>query len=278
MRAILGAVLLSALTLVSGPTSGYGQAVASNETPLKAPASPVRPFPVGEVLSYEAKINKILRGLSVADLTFTVSDAPENRGMLISADARSKGSLLKLFRYSFIQKYDSLIDPLQFRALNTKKHDEQKDRVREGEAWFDYGEKRVTYTEVDPKEPMRPPRRIASQIEAKTQDLVSGVYALRMLPLAVGKSFELTISDSGLVYQIPVRVTAREPQKTVLGKVFCFRIEPQVFGSGRIIESEGNMIIWVTDDDRRIPVRSQINTSLGKIEIRLRSASGSKQT
>jgi hypothetical protein len=58
--------------------------------------------------------------------------------------------------------------------------------------------------------------------------LITGIYTLRRLPLAVGKTFELKVSDSGLIYKIPVRVTAREEQKTILGKVWCFRVEPQV--------------------------------------------------
>ncbi|MCU1289858.1 MAG: hypothetical protein JWN60_2087, partial [Acidobacteria bacterium] len=47
--------------------------------------------------------------------------------------------------------------------------------------------------------------------------------------------FEVSISDSGLVYKIPVRVTARELQKTIYGKIWCFRVEPEVFGTNRLI-------------------------------------------
>jgi hypothetical protein len=118
---------------------------------------------------------------------------------------------------------------------------------------------------------MKPPRKIASTIQDQTHDIISGIYALRLLPLAVGKTFDFTVSDSGLVYDIPVKVTGREIQKSVLGKVWCFKVEPQVFGPGKLIEKEGSMIIWITDDARRIPVRSQINAPLGKIEVKLRA-------
>jgi Protein of unknown function (DUF3108) len=158
-------------------------------------------------------------------------------------------------------------------VIKTVKQDIQKDRVRDSEALFDYGDKRVTWTEVDPKDPMRPPRKIASEIEGTTHDLISGVYSLRMLPLAVGKTFNLKISDSGLVYSVPVKVTAREMQKTEIGRVMCFRVEPEVFGPGRLVESDGKMVIWITDDARRIPVRSQVNASVGKIEIKIKSVS-----
>lgn len=232
-----------------------------------------RPFAAGEVLKYEAKFNKIIRGITVGDLTFTVANAPMDGNYLIKAEAVSKGTLIKLFGFSFLQEYQSTIGSRNFRALKTTKHDVQKDRIRDSEAVFDYGDQRVTFVETDPSEPMKPPRKIASAIPDQTHDIISGIYEIRLLPLAVGKTFDLTVSDSGLVYQVPVKVTARERQKTALGKVWCFRVEPQVFGPGRMIEKEGSMIIWITDDARRIPVRAQINASIGRIEIKLKSAS-----
>jgi len=235
------------------------------------------PFAAGETLSYEAKISKIISGVPVADLTFVVSDGTPGQ-MQIKADAKSKGTLLRLARYSFLYSFASNIDTADFRIKSTERRTAEKERVRTGEATFDYGEKRVTYVETDPTEPMRPPRKIASDIEDHTQDVVSGIYSLSMLPLAVGKRFDITVSDSGLVYDVPVRVTARELQKTVLGKVWCFRVEPDVFGPGRMVEDEGSMRIWITDDAARIPVRSRIDTSFGRVEVRLKSVANSTLT
>jgi hypothetical protein len=238
-------------------------------------AQPSPPFEEGETITYEGKVSKIIPGIAVADLTFIV-DRVEGEDYLIRAEAKSKGTLLKLFRFSFLQKFESTIDDRDFRVVRTVKHDVQKDRVRDSEALFDYGDKRVTWTETDPKEPMKPPRRIASEIEGTTHDLISGVYSLRMLPLKVGETFNLKISDSGLVYDVPVRVTARERLKTEIGRVMCFRVEPDVFGPGRLVEGNGKMVIWITDDARRLPVRSQVNASIGKIEIKIQSLSNTK--
>ncbi|HEY0458299.1 MAG TPA: DUF3108 domain-containing protein [Pyrinomonadaceae bacterium] len=233
-----------------------------------------KPFAAGEVLTYEGKISKVIQGIAVADLTFTFSDAPNGADYLIKTEAKSKGSLLRFFRYSFFQQYDSLVENRSFRILKTSKHDEQKERVRDSEAVFDYENRQVTFVEANPKEPMRAPRKIASEIAGDVHDMVSGLYAMRMLPLAVGKVFEIIISDSGLLYKVPIRVTAREVQKSVLGKVMCFRVEPEIFGVNRLIEQEGSMIIWITDDARRIPVRSQIKSNIGKIEVKLKQATG----
>jgi hypothetical protein len=229
------------------------------------------PFIDGETLSYEGKISKIIRGIAVADLTLTLSKTTGD-DYLVKGEARSKGTLLKLFRFSFIQELQSSIDSENFRVVRTVKHDVQKERVRNSEALFDYSERRVTYVETDPNDRMRPPRRIASEIDDTSHDLISGLYSLRLMPLAVGKTFRMSVSDSGLVYDIPIRVTAREQQKTIFGKQWCFRVEPEVFGSSRLIEREGDMKIWITDDARRLPVRSVVNTPYGKVDIRLKSA------
>lgn len=233
--------------------------------------TPVMPFKVGESLTYEGKFSKtILRGIAVADLNFTVSNLPKSGDFLVKAEAKSKGTLLRLFSFEFYQRIESTVAGEQQNVLKTFKRDEQGDRVRESEAEFDYESNKVTYIETDPKDPARPPRRVASPIETDTQDLISAIYALRRLPFAVGKTFELTISDSGLVYKVPVRVTGREVQKSILGKVPCWRVEPEIFGENRMIEQKGSITIWITDDARRLPVRSRIDSNIGRIEVKLK--------
>lgn len=231
------------------------------------------PYTVGETLTYDGKVSKaIIRGINIADINFSVSSAPNKKDYIIDAQAVSRGSLLSLFRFKFLEKISSTVDGGTFSVLRSVKRDEQGDRVRDSEATFDYAQKTVTYVETDPNDLARPPRRIASTIENNTYDLVSGVYAMRRLPLAVGKTFYLNVSDSGLVYKVPVRVTARETQNSVIGKKICFRIEPEIFGNGRMIEQKGSMILWITDDERRLPLRAQINTGIGRVEVKLRKA------
>ncbi|MGI8641067.1 MAG: DUF3108 domain-containing protein [Pyrinomonadaceae bacterium] len=231
----------------------------------------VESYKAGETLNYEGKFSKLLlRGVSVADLNFTVENIPNSQNFLVKSEAKSKGTLIKLFGFKFNQDIQSTVNGENFSILKTIKRDEQGDRVRESGAIFDYTEKKVIYVETDPNDLARPPRRVASPIEKDTQDLITGIYMIRRLPLAVGKTFELSISDSGLVYKIPVRVTARQQQKSILGKTWCFRVEPEVFGENRLIEKDGSMILWITDDSRRLPVRAQIDIDFGKVEVKLK--------
>lgn len=228
------------------------------------------PYVEGESITYEGKYKKFGISFSIAEVTFTVSKFPETENYFIKSEANSKGTLTKLFNFKFYQRYESTIDAEKLNILKTVKRDEQGDRIRESEAIFDYQDKKVSYIETDPKDVARPPRRVASTIDFDTQDIVSAVYMLRGKDLAVGKTFVFKVSDSGLVYDVPIRITARERKKSILGKKWCWKVEADVFGEGRFIEQEGSFVFWITDDELRIPVRADLETKLGDVKINLR--------
>ena len=179
-------------------------------------------------------------------------------------------------RYSFSEEIDTLADSRDLHALSSTKHDVQKQRIRDSVTTFDYQRKMITWVESNPDEPMRPPRTIASDLNGPTHDIITGIYFLRTLPLSLGYSTTIDLSDSGLIYQIPVRVAARERQKTIFGDVWCWRVEPQLFGQGRFFEQKGKMEIWITDDARKIPVRARVNAEVGKVDIKLKEATNLK--
>ncbi|MEQ1924381.1 MAG: DUF3108 domain-containing protein, partial [Pyrinomonadaceae bacterium] len=252
MKAIFQKLLMLATFVLAAVTVQFAQP-ETKEFPGKKFA--------GESGEYEAKYSKII-SFSIAELKIQTSLAPNGNDLIIKGDATSKGTLAKMFSYSFVQNYVSTVDLNGFKILKTVKHDVQKERVRDGEAIFDYGQKRVTYVETDPKDPNRPPRRIASDIDETMNDISSAVFAMRLLPREVGRRSEIPLSESGIVYRVPLAVTRRELVKTDIGKLWCFRVEPDIFGPGRLIEEKGKLVIWVTEDERRIPVKAQVNVSV----------------
>jgi hypothetical protein len=256
-------------TIVLTAGIALASAVGIFAQPSRAVDDAGRKF-AGERLVYDGKISRMKFTFSVAELTFTATDDPQNDGLLIKAEAVSKGTLLSLFRFSFLQQINSNVDLAGFKATRTDKHDVQKERVRDSEAVFDYQQRRVTFVETDPTDKMRAPRRIASGISDPSYDLVSAIYYLRLQDLAVGKRFELEVSDSGLVYKLPVFVAGRDQQKGPTGKVQCWRLEPDIFGPGKLIEKKGKMVIWITDDPSRIPVLAKINSEYGTLTIKLK--------
>jgi hypothetical protein len=242
------------------------------------------PFEPAEELVYEGELSRSLfRGIDIADLRFTAERTPadaasakDRRGnaatrLRFTAEAVTKGLFRKLFGLRFRQRIESTVEPSTFTVLQTIKLDEQGDRQRRSEAIFDRSAGKVVWTERDPKDPTREPRIVTSEFSGAVQDIASVFYYLRTQPLAPGKRFEITISDSGRVYCLPVSVVEKKKMKTVLGEVSTLRVDPELFGEGRLVRGTGKISVWLTDDARHIPVQARISTDRGTLNIKLKS-------
>jgi hypothetical protein len=272
-------LLICALALVGA--SAKSSARQSADVPVRLPFAP------REELVYEGEFTKsLLRKVDIAELRFTATLEPagptgnpqENvearKSLRLTLDAASKGLLRKLFGLRFHQHIESTVDPVSFAVLQTKKLDEQGDRRRTSEAIFDRTAGKVVWTERDPNDPTKEPRVVSADFNGAVQDLASIFYFLRTQPLALGQSLEITISDSGRIYRVPVKVVEKKMMKSVLGEVSVLRVEPDVFGEGRLVRGRGKMAIWFTDDARRIPVRAHISNEMGTLDIKLKSITG----
>ncbi|HEV3471275.1 MAG TPA: DUF3108 domain-containing protein [Pyrinomonadaceae bacterium] len=278
LRHYLAATLLSAVVLSSiAPASG----TPKEHTP-RGDAPPL-PFVPSEQLVYEGEFSKLLlRGIKIAELRFTANRpaqaaAPAGTAgtvapLLLTTDVESKGWFRKLFGLNFRYHVETTVGGDSFNVLRTAKLDEQGKRVRTSEAVFDYEGKRVEWTERDPNNQAQAPRVVTAALEGPTQDIVSAIYFLRTLPLTPGQTFDISISDSGRVYRVPGRVVAeKKKMKSVLGKVSVVRVDVELFGEGRPIEGKGKMSMWVTSDERRIPVKARLSHDLGQLDIHLKS-------
>jgi ribosomal protein L21E len=187
-----------------------------------------------------------------------------------TGDVSSKGFFSKLFNLNFREQIESLVEPSSFTIQKTKKIDEQGKRARASEAVYDHANGKVVWIEHDPNNSSRPPRTASSSFTGRVQDVLSAIYYLRMQPLELGKTFELTIGDSGRVYQIPVRVVEKKVMKTVLGRVEALRVDAEVYGPNRMVSGTGQFSIWFANDTRRIPVSARIKTEYGTFNVTLR--------
>ena len=102
---------------------------------------------------------------------------------------------------------------------------------------------------------------------------VSAIYFLRTQPLTPGQTFNIAISDSGRVYQVPATVFAeKKKMKSVLGKSEVVRVDVELFGPGRPVEEgKGKISIWVTADERHVPIKARLSHDMGQLDITLKS-------
>ena len=247
---------------------------------------PARPFEPGEQLIYKAEVSRsLLKKIDVATFRFVVEQAPHQAharrqdskdagpSLKFIGDAVSEGFFTRLFNLKFHQHVESIVDPQSLAVRKTTKLDEQGKRVRTSEATFDQKTGKVMWVERDPNDPARPERTLTGEFNGVVQDVVSAVYYLRTQKLTPGISLEVEISDSGRVYRVPVRVVEKKRLKTVLGKVDAILVSPELFGERGMLNTTGQLSIWLTDDQRRIPVKAQLKTDYGTFDITLTQVS-----
>jgi len=95
-------------------------------------------------------------------------------------------------------------------------------------------------------------------------DPISGFYYLRTLRLEVGKSVYVTVFDSKKVWNVEVQVLRREKITLPIGAFDTIVIKPLMKSEG-IFYRKGDIIIWLTDDIKRIPVMVQTKVKIGSI-------------
>ncbi len=230
------------------------------------------PFKVGEMLIYDVSFSKLIFSGVIGELKLTVAkpDAPTTPELLeLKADAVSKGFFPALFGIKVKDRFISLVNQSDFGIHTSKKLLEEGKERREQTSIINRDTGMVTYTDRD----LTRTKSIAKVKEKASpswiQDLLSAIYYVRTQSLKEGDVIPVPISDAGEVYNIEIVVGKREEIKTASGKVSAIALNAKVF-DGRYIKRSGEMLVWVTEDPARIPLRAKIKTSGATVTVELK--------
>lgn len=230
------------------------------------------PFKIGETLAYTVSFSKLIFSGTIGELKLTVSkpsDSLKPEMIELSADAVSKGFFPALFGIKVKDRYISLVNQTDFGMhISTKLLEEGKVR-REQKSVVNRQAGMVTYTDRDLANLKSEPKVKERPSPSWIQDLLSAIYFVRTQPLKETDVIPVPISDGGEVYNIEVIAVRREEIKIGAGKFKAIRLNAKVF-DGRYIKRSGEMLVWVTDDPTRIPVRARIKTSGATITVDLK--------
>jgi hypothetical protein len=103
-------------------------------------------------------------------------------------------------------------------------------------------------------------------------DIISGFYFLRNQPVKVGKSLMLHLYDGDKYAPTVVEVLRNERiHVSGLGDVETLVVHPLLTISG-YFQRTGEMLVWLTADENKVPVRMQTSIALGKVTAELVSA------
>lgn len=149
----------------------------------------------------------------------------------------------------------SWIDPKSFHSLRFEKHTVEGKRVKDELTEFDYEKKVVRFEgEVFP-------------LEDATLDSLSSVYYVRTLQLDGDRPIEFQVF-SGQPRALVVELKGRETITVPAGSFQTIRVEPRSTGTGLMGK---NLVLWLTDDFRKIPVQLRSKLKVGTLVGKLKS-------
>jgi hypothetical protein len=236
---LLFAAFFAALTLVP-PTSA--QRVVERRPPF-----------LGEKLRFRMSV----LGTEGGELTLTAreTELAGRPAWKFELSAISGEFLSKLF---LVRDYlASWVDPQTFRTLRFEKHTVEGKRVRDDLIEFDYARKLA----------IRDGKPIP--IQEDTLDSLSSLYYIRMIDLDPQKPAELSVVSRRL-FPLSVAVVGRETVKTEAGTFRTIRVEPRSPNEGLIGKGK-NLTLWLTDDERKMPVQLKSKLKVGTLIGKLRA-------
>jgi hypothetical protein len=225
---------------------------------LARPLTP-QPPPSKEVLTYAIEWRLVSAGL--ARLTMSAHPTAGE----IKLHIESAGLVSRLFRVE--DDYTSLLGP-NFCTQSTFMAAHEGNRNKETRVVFDYPARRATWVEKDLVKNVTNTQGV--DIPSCVHDVLGGLMVLRNLRLEPGKTAALPLSDGKKFVQAKVESQRREDIKTELGTFKTIRYEVFLFDNV-LYKRSGHLHIWLTDDERRLPVQLQVRLqfTIGTITFRL---------
>lgn len=218
-----------------------------------------KPFQVGERLDFKVYLGFILGG----DAHMSIKEIEEVDGRpcyKIVSEARSTPTVDLFYKVR-----DRIISWRDVNGNFSRRYDKH---LREGH-WKD--DKIVEY---------QPEKGITllykgSNTEADTmpltglvQDVLSAFYYVRTKDLEVGKSVWIDVHDIEKRYDLEVKILRKERVDVPAGEFECFVLEPLLMSSG-IFRREGDMQIWLSDDEHKLPVMMRSKLYFGSVWAKL---------
>lgn len=108
-------------------------------------------------------------------------------------------------------------------------------------------------------------------IDGLLWDVVSGFYYLRTLLLETGKSVHIDIFDSNKFYKAEIRVLGKERLPLSDSREVDTVVVKPLLKSEGLFKNKGDIVVWLTDDANRVPVRVETKVPIGKVTAKLTS-------
>lgn len=234
--------------LILGTLSGEVSWAETGEPPA------ARSFQVGEQLTYEISWLNITAGTAVMAVSDAGTDGSRPLAKLVTT-AQSRPVITKFFPVD--NRVESIVDPatlLPEHLIFKRREGKKKEDI---EYVFHQKEGKVTALKGGAAETLEMP--------PGTQDVISCLYYARStLSFQPGTSLTMNVYHDKKNRKLDVQVEEIETVSGPWGEVETARVLVVMPFQGLFL-NQGNIRVWFTTDDRRIPVRMKAKVIIGSI-------------
>ena len=213
--------------------------------------------------------------MEAGELTLRFHDIAEFRGrpaVKVVAEARSSGTLTRLanLRVENDFLFYSNQETLCAEGSVSKIREGKRQRLLELEYFQD--ERRLHFRAFD--ESVTPAQLQRDIINADlppcVKDPFTALFFYRTLPLAKGYAKNLVIGNDDKVLEVRTRIENQETVNTGAGRFTAWKVRTDAL-SGGLFSERGEFHIWMSADERQIPVRFDVKVRLGRVLGTLKS-------
>lgn len=241
---------------------GWIGCAALLQAPLRADYHPA--FAKGENLLFRIHWGAITGGYS----TLRVPDVELKDGVPayhIISEARSTGLVDAFYKVRDVN--EAWLDTTAPRSLGYAKTLHEGNYRIEESVHFDQAKNRFYLEEHRLDKNTRATKE--GEIPPNVLDILSSFYYVRGMPLEVGRTISIDVHSGDKTWPLLVAVRRRQTVKVKAGTFDCFVLEPVLREPGIFIHKGKKLEIWVTADERRMPVLMRCDIVIGHISAEL---------
>ena len=235
---------------------------------------PNEAFEVGEKLTFVVRYGIIKAGEATMEVE-SIVPIGDRQAYKIVSKAKSARTFDLFFKVR--DQVESWVDTQGIFSWKFNKF------LREGGFKFDlrvdydqpYGIANVQSIRYEDDEPLR----IRDQNEKEVLippyvlDILASFYYVRTQNLRVGRPIYITNHDNDKIYDLKVIIQKREVIEVDAGKFRCIMVQPQLLGDA-IFQQKGELWVWLSDDQYKIPVQMKSAVFIGSITTELKKIEG----
>ena len=218
-------------------------------------------FSVGEKLTFDVKYGFVTAGVAVMEIP-KIRKIARRETFHVTFNVNTVSSFDPFFKVR--DRYETYLDTEGLFPWRFEQHIREGSYSRDFSAFFDQ-RRNIAKTSKG-----------TYDIPDNVNDIVSAFYLARTFnydTLDIGDSFYLENFFKDKIYPLNVVYLGKETITVEAGTFDCIMIEPLVVEGG-LFKSEGSIIIWLTDDEAKMPVKVKSKVIIGSIDAELTKFEG----